>query len=77
MRNLQLLPICVLSLLALAVGRVWSHEEAGRFPHSVVTADFNSDGHQDLTLVLAGTHSIVAYLGDGAGGFTPAKGPNQ
>jgi len=39
-------------------------------PESIVTADFNGDGIQDLATLNFGPYAINILLGDGSGGFT-------
>jgi len=47
---------------------------SGKGPRSVLVADFNNDGKQDLAVVNAGhsageSGSVFVFLGNGAGGF--------
>jgi len=46
----------------------------GRDPRTVVTADFNGDGHLDLMTADTLGNSVTLLLGDGAGSFQPAPG---
>lgn len=43
---------------------------AGEQPHTVVAADFNKDGHQDLADTDRGDGTVSIFLGDGSGNFT-------
>jgi hypothetical protein len=47
---------------------------AGNGPRSVVVADFNGDGKEDLADTNFGSNDVKILLGDGAGGFSPAPG---
>lgn len=38
-------------------------------PHTIITADFNGDGHPDLAVSNRSTGDVTILLGDGAGGF--------
>jgi hypothetical protein len=46
----------------------------GTAPGSVEIADFNSDGKLDLVVANEQSNNVTILLGDGAGGFAPAKG---
>src|SRR2546427_7173562 len=46
----------------------------GTHPVSVMIGDVNKDGKRDLIVANGGTGNLSIYLGDGKGGFTPAKG---
>jgi hypothetical protein len=41
---------------------------------SVITADFNHDGHADLAATSDFDNTLIILLGDGKGGFAPASG---
>ena len=43
---------------------------AGDQPHTVITADFNKDGHLDLANSNRGDGTVSVFLGDGRGKFT-------
>jgi hypothetical protein len=43
---------------------------AGDQPHTVITADFNKDGHLDLADSNRGDGTVSVFLGDGRGKFT-------
>ncbi len=45
---------------------------AGQTPSTVINADFNRDGNQDLAIGNFGSNDISILLGDGAGNFAPA-----
>ena len=45
----------------------------GNEPHSVVTADFNKDGHLDLAVTNRTDGTVSILLGDGKGNFTLAE----
>jgi hypothetical protein len=45
----------------------------GQEPHSVVTADFNNDGHLDLAVTNRTDGTVSILLGDGKGNFTLAE----
>jgi uncharacterized protein (TIGR03437 family) len=47
---------------------------AGAGPNSVVAADFNEDGIQDLAIADFSSNNVTVLLGDGAGNFVPATG---
>ena len=70
--------LCGLMLL-LSVA-AWGRSEAfspapgspyrvGARPSSVVTSDFNGDGHPDILVACSGSDSLSLLLGDGRGGF--------
>ena len=46
----------------------------GAAPNSVVSADFNRDGKLDLAVASVNAGTVTIFLGNGAGGFTPAPG---
>jgi hypothetical protein len=46
----------------------------GSAPYSVVAADVNGDGIQDLIVANANSSNVTVLLGNGSGGFTPAAG---
>jgi uncharacterized protein (TIGR03437 family) len=46
----------------------------GTNPESVVVADFNGDGIQDLATANFNSDNVTVLLGNGTGGFTPAPG---
>ena len=46
----------------------------GSVPTSIVVADFNGDGMQDLATVNQSDNAATVLLGNGAGGFTAASG---
>ena len=46
----------------------------GSVPGSVVVADFNDDGIQDLATANTGSNNITVLLGNGTGGFSPSTG---
>ncbi|MFK8114691.1 MAG: SdrD B-like domain-containing protein, partial [Rubripirellula sp.] len=48
-------------------------ERRGGNPQSVVTADFNLDGFEDVAVVLAETNTLSIRLNDTLGGFTDEK----
>jgi hypothetical protein len=43
---------------------------AGDQPHTIVTADFNKDGHLDLANSNRGDGTVTVFVGDGRGQFT-------
>jgi hypothetical protein len=43
---------------------------AGDQPHTIITTDFNKDGHLDLADSNRGDGTVSAFLGDGQGNFT-------
>ena len=45
----------------------------GPEPHTVVTADFNKDGHLDLAVTNRGDGTVTCLLGDGHGNFTTSS----
>jgi uncharacterized protein (TIGR03437 family) len=49
---------------------------AGSAPYSIAVGDFNGDGVQDLAVADANgfANSVTVLLGNGTGGFTPARG---
>jgi hypothetical protein len=47
---------------------------AGRFPSSLVAADFNKDGHLDLAAGNEGDHNVTVLLGNGDGSFRSDPG---
>jgi hypothetical protein len=47
---------------------------AGFMPESVVSGDFNGDGHQDLAVANYFDYTVTVLLGDGTAGFAPAPG---
>jgi hypothetical protein len=50
------------------------HLAAGSHPQTVLIADVNHDGNNDLLIANNGSSNLSVYLGDGKGGFAPAKG---
>ena len=46
----------------------------GTTPDSIVTADWNGDGHADLAVVNNNSNNVTILLGNGLGGFSPAAG---
>ena len=50
------------------------HLVAGSHPQTVLIADVNHDGNNDLLIANSGSSNLSVYLGDGKGGFAPAKG---
>lgn len=42
----------------------------GQEPHTVITADFNKDGHLDLAVSNRTDGTVSLLLGDGTGNFT-------
>lgn len=44
--------------------------DVGNEPHSVITRDFNRDGHLDLVVSNRTDGTVSLFLGDGAGNFT-------
>jgi hypothetical protein len=45
----------------------------GKLSRSVSVADFNLDGNPDLVVANEGSNNVSVLLGDGKGGFTPAR----
>jgi hypothetical protein len=43
--------------------------DVGNEPHSVITADFNNDGHLDLAVSNRTDGTVSLLLGDGTGNF--------
>ncbi|MDX6443283.1 MAG: hypothetical protein QOH71_357 [Blastocatellia bacterium] len=43
-------------------------------PASIAVGDFNGDGRQDLAVANRNSDNVSIFLGDGAGGFSPALG---
>jgi hypothetical protein len=50
------------------------HLPAGSHPQTVLIADVNHDGNNDLLIANSGSSNLSVYLGDGKGGFAPAQG---
>ena len=50
-----------------------SFVDVGLRPDFLVSADFAGDGHQDVVAAARGGHALSVLLGDGQGGFQPAK----
>ena len=50
------------------------HLSAGTHPISVMIADVNKDGNNDILVTNGGSSDLSVYLGDGKGGFSQAKG---
>lgn len=46
---------------------------AGRNPNDIVISDFNHDGHPDLAVANHEEKHLTVLLGDGHGGFAPAR----
>ncbi|WP_363321613.1 FG-GAP-like repeat-containing protein, partial [Polycladomyces subterraneus] len=46
----------------------------GSGPFNITTADFNGDGKPDLAVTNQSSDTVSVFLGNGAGGFTPAPG---
>ena len=58
-------------LFAAAAGSPFA---AGTQPSSIVVADFNGDGHQDVATANNGSDDVTVLLGSGAGRFSQASG---
>src|SRR5262245_1890985 len=90
-RKLAIVPLAALAVTALAISATPAVETdfiaarffpAGDQTQSLVVADFNKDGHQDVAAANSRSTSstVSVFLGDGRGGFAPAltlTGNNQ
>ncbi len=56
--------------LGLSFGTAASYT-IGNYPHTIVVADFNHDGKDDLAVTSEGEYTISILLGQGDGTFTP------
>ena len=68
--------LAILALCTAAVGQfqLTPSHQAGTFPTSVVTTDFNNDGRMDLAVSTgAATQSVSVLLSNGNGSFQTAK----
>ena len=46
--------------------------DVGNEPHSVITPDFNKDGHLDMAVSNRTDGTVSILLGDGTGNFVPS-----